>query len=153
MPYNVGCFQKEEPMADQTDYKHIKVNAGAEDDVVIFAGASSEGADAASADMPSASVAHGNARAQAIPDIAASESASAAASASAEASASTAANVANLAGKDEGASKASESVSEYHETTLGDIQSSKMPKSQLVVIVCAVLAIAAFAVWYMFFMQ
>lgn len=36
-------------------------------------------------------------------------------------------------------------------TTLDDIQSSKMPKTQVVIIVIAVLAIIAFVVWYAFF--
>lgn len=36
----------------------------------------------------------------------------------------------------------------YRETTLEDIQGSKMPMAQRVVIVVAVLAIAAFAAWY-----
>ncbi len=36
-------------------------------------------------------------------------------------------------------------------TTLEDIKGSKMPKTQLVVIILAVLAIIAFAVWYAFF--
>lgn len=36
-------------------------------------------------------------------------------------------------------------------TTLEDIKGSKMPKTQLVVIILALLAIIAFAVWYAFF--
>ena len=37
----------------------------------------------------------------------------------------------------------------YRETTLEDIESSKMPVAQKVVIALAVLGIIAFAVWYM----
>lgn len=36
-------------------------------------------------------------------------------------------------------------------TTLEDIESSKMPKTQVVIIVIAICAIIAFAVWYAFF--
>lgn len=39
----------------------------------------------------------------------------------------------------------------HHGTTLDDIRSSKMPKTQVVIIVLAVCAIIAFAVWYAFF--
>lgn len=39
----------------------------------------------------------------------------------------------------------------YQGTTLEDIQSSKMPNTQVAIIVVAVLAIIAFAVWYAFF--
>ncbi len=36
---------------------------------------------------------------------------------------------------------------EYHATTLEDIKSSKMPKAQIVIIVLAIIAIAAFIIW------
>ena len=36
-------------------------------------------------------------------------------------------------------------------TTLEDIKGSRMPKTQLAVIILALLAIIAFAVWYAFF--
>lgn len=39
----------------------------------------------------------------------------------------------------------------YHATTLQDIQSTKMSPMQIGIIVVAVLAIIAFAVWYAFF--
>lgn len=39
----------------------------------------------------------------------------------------------------------------YQGTTLDDIESSKMPKTQVAIIVVAVCAIIAFAVWYAFF--
>lgn len=39
----------------------------------------------------------------------------------------------------------------YDPTTLDDIESSKMPRIQIAVIVIAVVAIVAFAIWYAFF--
>lgn len=41
--------------------------------------------------------------------------------------------------------------SDYKPTSLEDIRSSKMPRAQIIVIVLALLALAAFIVWYVFF--
>lgn len=40
---------------------------------------------------------------------------------------------------------------DFQPTTLEDIQGSKMPKTQVAIIVLAVLAVVAFVVWYAFF--
>ena len=45
---------------------------------------------------------------------------------------------------------AAESEEGYRPTTLEDIDSSRMPKAQIAVIVVAVLGLAAFAAWYIF---
>lgn len=48
----------------------------------------------------------------------------------------------------EGAGETADAVS-YHETTLDDLEATKMSTTQKVIIVVAVLGIVAFAAWYL----
>lgn len=114
-------------MADQTDFKHITVNPGDADDVVIQAGIVDAGAGADPLDR-------GSTRCEPADDVRPDPATAAAA-----------------AHDGEPRSAASEltpsSPSAYHETTLEDIKSSKMPKTQIIVIALALVAIAAFVIW------
>lgn len=111
-------------MADQTDFKHITVNPGDADDVVIQAGIVDAGAGADPLDR-------GSTRCEPEDDVRPGPAAA--------------------AHDGEPRSAASEptpsSPSAYHETTLEDIKSSKMPKTQIIVIALALVAIAAFVIW------
>lgn len=106
-------------MADQTQFRHITVNA-ADDDVVIYAGAHASAQTAAEAAVDPAEAEDG---AEPIRDMSEAR-----------------------------ADLQPEKADDYHETTLADIQASKMPTMQKVILAIAVVAIAAFAVWYMFFL-
>lgn len=112
-------------MAAQDGFKHIKVGSDEETEVVIHAGAPTAVSGGAS---PS-------------PAVDASECTDASASG------------ADVEPPDSSAShtQAAPAASTHRGTTLEDIQTSKMPKTQLVVIVVALLAIIAFTVWYVFF--
>ncbi len=123
-------------MAGQTDFKHITVNPAEADDVVIHAGAPvprDEGADAHAEAAP---------QAQARPalDAAAADAVPAPQAAAASPDAGTS-----------NASPAPKRQDAYRQTTLEDIQSFKMSKTQIAVIVVALAAIAAFVVWYLVF--
>ncbi len=120
-------------MADQTDFKHITVNPGDADDVVIQAGIVDAGAGADPLDR-------GSTRCEPADDVRPDP-----------ATAATLPTAAAAAHDGEPRSAASEptpsSSSAYHETTLEDIKSSKMPKTQIIVIALALVAIAAFVIW------
>lgn len=106
-------------MADQTQFRHITVNA-ADDDVVIYAGAHESAGEASEARAHAADPLSEPAQ----PTVKASEACE------------------ELQPRE---------ADDYHETTLADIRASKMPAMQKAIIAIAVVAIAAFAVWYMFF--
>lgn len=120
-------------MADQTDFKHITVNSGDGDDVVIHAGiveptavepvpaprAAGDADGVAPADKPVAA---------ADKPVAANPTASSAL-------------------RPSGRPAAASPKDAYHETTLEDIEGSKMPKTQIIVIALAVIGIAAFVIW------
>lgn len=123
-------------MADQTDFKHITVNPADSDDVVIHAGAPASAATQEDRSEPPSPkhpepLQNGNAP---------SEASSAA-----------------VAGKDvegpssDGSADLRPSKPDYRQTTLEDIQSFRMSKTQIAVIVAALAAIAAFVVWYLVF--
>lgn len=125
-------------MAGQTDFKHITVNPAEADDVVIHAGAPvprDEGADAHTEAAP---------QAQARPALYAGAASADAVPAPQAAAASPDAGASN-------ASPAPKRQDAYRQTTLEDIQSFKMSKTQVAVIVVALAAIAAFVVWYLVF--
>lgn len=109
-------------MADRTRFKHIKVDA-ASDDVVIYAGAHP----AAQPSVGEASLTTGEA--------ASAADGSSASSASAE----------------NRNAQASNPSDDYRETTIQDIRASRMPAMQKAIIAIAVLAIAAFVIWYVSF--
>lgn len=117
-------------MSNQTSYKHIKVNAGANDDVVIQAGAvdhesahmheREQGAQTQKSDIRDAQDIQGVREAQEAQD---------AHSQKAPATKETA--------KDE-----------YQATTLEDIEGFHMSYTQLIVIGLALIALSAFIIWY-----
>lgn len=118
-------------MADQTDYRHIKVNPCDDDDVVIIAGKTSsqdEGARPAQRSERSASAPSGPKSPSAHPDRGAADGP---------------ANSESIPT----APTPSPKETRYHETTLEDIRSSKMSSTQIIVIVVALIAIAAFVLW------
>lgn len=112
-------------MSDQTKFDHIKVTP-ADDDIVIVAGIrSDEDASPAAATSPTSS-----------------DERSVAPSGSPDGM-----------NDDEGparakAADAADVRDAYHPTTLEDIESTKMPLVQKVIIILAVCGVAAFAIWY-----
>lgn len=129
-------------MADQTDFKHITVNPAEADDVVIHAGAPvqcDEGATAAAGTPDTGSG-----------DVAARRDGSASASA-ASSSSSPFVTASSEGGAEKAPSATPKRQDAYRQTTLEDIQSFKMSKTQIAVIVMALAAIAAFVVWYLVF--
>lgn len=137
-------------MADQPDYKHITVNPAEEDDIVIHAGA--VGA-AGKSDVSKGFVDAVGAVDEGIESAEAVEAANASDAADVVADAQEAAYMNKEPAEDVAASVASATASRdaYQRTTLDDIQSSKMPRTQIAVIAVAVVAIIAFAAWYVFF--
>ena len=145
-------------MADQTDFKHITVNPGDDDDIVIVAGApekrdiSSEGpssdvgVEAAAASFESAS---NQSDQPDSPSEAASSNSPEAAIQEPNQDFDTNNGVPQK--KPQVSSGKSKKDPEYHPTTLEDIDSSKMSKTQLVVIILAIVVIAAFVIWYIMF--
>ncbi len=118
-------------MTDDHAYKHIKVAPAEEPDVIIHAGireeapSSAESAAKAAGQRPETEAPS--------PEAAAEEPPSTVSSASAD----------GVPGRS--------AKGAYQPTTLDDIEGSKMPKTQVVVIIACVLAIIAFAIWYVFF--
>lgn len=108
-------------MTDQANFKHIRVSSG-DDDVVIVAGAPTEGPlTALSAE-------------EAAPEPAREEQSTAA-------SREEKTPVHTAPARADG----------YQPTTLEDLQQSKMPLAQKVIVALAVLAVIAFVVWYVVF--
>ena len=113
-------------MANSKEFSHITVTADDDDDVVIQAGvveepAAEEPVEEAPLEEP-------------VDEPAAEEADDAVAEAVEEA-----------AVEKEGAGDAAS----YHETTLDDLEATKMSTTQKVIIVVAVLGIVAFAAWYL----
>ncbi len=132
-------------MADHTDYKRITVNPGDDDDIVIVAGAPAQKSshrDQSSHDVHVSST---------VPPKASVEASSAAPSKMPSETSSTAPSKVSPEASSTAPSKTSSEASEYHPTTLADIKESKMPKTQIRVIVLAIVAIAAFIIWYTMF--
>lgn len=117
-------------MADRTQFKHIKVNA-ASDDVVIYAG----------------SHAHTRSVEGAVADAAA---ASAAGTPADTGTSPTERCATDIPAPDQKRAQP-EKPDDYRETTLQDLRTSKMPAMQKAIIAIAVLAVAAFIVWYVSF--
>ena len=125
-------------MAEVSGFKHISVSADSDDDVVIRAGTGAEGA---SLEVP-ASVRIQNASAEGasleVPDSVQFNQAFQPAQASAPVE-----RTAQPAAKDLG----------YRETTLDDLKSEPMSKTQKIIIACAIAAVAAAVVYYFVFMR
>ena len=116
-------------MAKAKEFSHITVTADDDDDVVIQAGvveepAAEEPVEEAPLEEP-------------VDEPAAEEADDAVAEAVEEA-----------AVEKEGAGETADAAS-YHETTLDDLEATKMSTTQKVIIVVAVLGIVAFAAWYL----
>lgn len=107
-------------MANSKEFSHITVTADDDDDVVIQAGVVEEPAAEEPVDEPGAEEAD-DAVAEAVEEAAVEK---------------------------EGAGETADAVS-YHETTLDDLEATKMSTTQKVIIVVAVLGIVAFAAWYL----
>ena len=115
-------------MANSKEFSHITVTADDDDDVVIQAGvveepAAEEPVEEAPLEEP-------------VDEPAAEEADDAVAEAVEEA-----------AVEKEGAGETADAS--YHETTLDDLEATKMSTTQKVIIVVAVLGIVAFAAWYL----
>ena len=107
-------------MANSKEFSHITVTADDDDDVVIQAGVVEEPAAEEPVDEPAAEEAD-DAVAEAVEEAAVEK---------------------------EGAGETADAAS-YHETTLDDLESTRMSTTQKAIIVVAVLGIVAFAAWYL----
>ena len=117
-------------MNEGKEFNHIKITPPQEEDVVIHAGASRSVDPTASADVgpDAAPIASDIASDEPAPIHAASPSVRDSSNADAR-------------------SRSKKAAKQYKETTLEDIESSKMSTTQKVIIVIAILAVIAFAVY------
>lgn len=116
-------------MANSKEFSHITVTADDDDDVVIQAGVVEEPARRGAVEEAPLE--------EPVDEPGAEEADDAVAEAVEEA-----------AVEKEGAGETADAVS-YHETTLDDLEATKMSTTQKVIIVVAVLGIVAFAAWYL----
>ena len=124
-------------MAEVSGFKHISVSADSDDDVVIWAGteqASAEACDSAR----TFNVAGAEGASLEVPDSVQFNQASQPAQAPAPVE-----RTAQPAAEDRG----------YRETTLDDLKSEPMYKTQKIIIACAIAAVAAAVVYYFVFMR
>ena len=124
-------------MAEVSGFKHISVSADSDDDVVIRAGteqASAEACDSAR----TFNVADAEGASLEVPDSVQFNQASQPAQAPAPVE-----RTAQPAAEDRG----------YRETTLDDLKSEPMSKTQKIIIACAIAAVAAAVVYYFVFMR
>lgn len=124
-------------MAEVSGFKHISVSADSDDDVVIWAGteqASAEACDSAR----TFNVAGAEGASLEVPDSVQFNQASQPAQAPAPVE-----RTAQPAAEDRG----------YRETTLDDLKSEPMSKTQKIIIACAIAAVAAAVVYYFVFMR
>lgn len=122
-------------MANPQEFSHITVTADDDDDVVIQAGAVDAAGDAeAEVDKTVVEDADGAPEAFAEGVVESDSAPDAPEAADAEA---------------HPASQARANDAGYHETTLDDLESTKMSTTQKVIIVLAVLGVIAFAAWYL----
>ena len=145
-------------VAEVSGFKHISVSADSDDDVVIWAGAGTEGASAEAPD-----------RAQFIKQASAEACDSARVFNAADAGAErTSAEVRDNARNNEAPDSAKPAPAptpvkrttqsgvkdqDYRETTLDDLKSEPMSKTQKIIIACAIAAVAAAVVYYFVFMR
>lgn len=122
-------------MANPQEFSHITVTAD-EDDVVIQAGAVEE---AVVEEAPAAEV--DDAREEDLESAGADASSASAHNAEVPASSATAPTAPTAREKDDAAS--------FRETTLDDLESTRMSTTQKAIIVVAVLGVIAFAAWYL----
>ena len=125
-------------MAEVSGFKHISVSADSDDDVVIWAGTDAEGASLEAPDSVQIQNAGVEGASLEVPDSAQFNQASQPAQAPAPVE-----RTAQPAAKDRG----------YRETTLDDLKSEPMSKTQKIIIACAIAAVAAAVVYYFVFMR
>lgn len=137
-------------MGDQTKFKHIKVNSDIDDDVVIYAGRPSSECQESDRTKPDSSDGQVEVQAEGFGDASDTAQAIGQAAAPEQASRQASAQEPQQAQGQRQAqgSSAPEDDSGYHRTTLADIEGSKMPKAQVITIALALVAIAAFIIWY-----
>ena len=128
-------------MAEVSGFKHISVSADSDDDVVIWAGAGTEGASLEVPDSVQIQNAGTEGASAEAPDSAQINEAPDSAK---PAPAPTPVKRTVQSGvKDRG----------YRETTLDDLKSEPMSKTQKIIIACAIAAVAAAVVYYFVFMR
>lgn len=110
-------------VAEVSGFKHISVSADSDDDVVIWAGAGTEGASAEAPDSAQINEAPDSAKPAPAPTPVK--------------------RTVQSGVKDRG----------YRETTLDDLKSEPMSKTQKIIIACAIAAVAAAVVYYFVFMR
>ena len=125
-------------MAEVSGFKHISVSADSDDDVVIWAGTDAEGASLEVPDSVQIQNAGVEGASLEVPDSVQFNQASQPAQAPAPVE-----RTAQPAAKDLG----------YRETTLDDLKSEPMSKTQKIIIACAIAAVAAAVVYYFVFMR
>ena len=125
-------------MTEVSGFKHISVSADSDDDVVIWAGTDAEGASLEVPDSVQIQNAGVEGASLEVPDSVQFNQASQPAQAPAPVE-----RTAQPAAKDLG----------YRETTLDDLKSEPMSKTQKIIIACAIAAVAAAVVYYFVFMR
>ena len=125
-------------MAEVSGFKHISVSADSDDDVVIWAGTDAEGASLEVPDSVQIQNACAEGASLEVPDSVQFNQASQPAQAPAPVE-----RTAQPVAKDLG----------YRETTLDDLKSEPMSKTQKIIIACAIAAVAAAVVYYFVFMH
>lgn len=127
-------------MAEVSGFKHISVSADSDDDVVIWAGTDAEGASLEVPDSVQIQNASAESASLEVPDSVQFNQASQPAQAPAPMPAK---RTAKSCVEDLG----------YRETTLDDLKSEPMSKTQKIIIACAIAAVAAAVVYYFVFMR
>lgn len=125
-------------MAEVSGFKHISVSADSDDDVVIRAGADAEGASLEVPDSVQIQNACAEGASLEVPDSVQFNQAS------------------QLAQAPMPVKRTAQSGDEdlgYRETTLDDLKSEPMSKTQKIIIACAIAAVAAAVVYYFVFMR
>ena len=125
-------------MAEVNGFKHISVSTDSDDDVVIWAGTDAEGASLEVPDSVQIQNACAEGASLEVPDSVQFNQASQPAQAPVPVE-----RTAQPAAKDLG----------YRETTLDDLKSEPMSKTQKIIIACAIAAVAAAVVYYFVFMR
>lgn len=125
-------------MAEVSGFKHISVSADSDDDVVIWAGTDAEGASLEVPDSVQIQNACAEGASLEVPASVQFNQASQPAQASAPVERTAQPGVEDLG---------------YRETTLDDLKSEPMSKTQKIIIACAVAAVAAAVVYYFVFMR
>ena len=125
-------------MAEVSGFKHISVSTDSDDDVVIWAGTDAEGASLEVPDSVQIQNASAEGASLEVPDSVQFNQASQPAQAPAPVE-----RTVQPTAKDLG----------YRETTLDDLKSEPMSKTQKIIIACAIAAVAAAVVYYFVFMR